>query len=145
MISGTVRGVPIMTKQVIVMRKDLKMRRGKEIAQGAHASMKFLVQILDEVEGSSDQYGGVDSPTSHMTAAMDEWLSGSFTKICLQVGSEAELMDIFTKAANSGLIVHMITDAGKTEFDGVPTRTCLAIGPDDDAAIDVVTGHLKLY
>jgi peptidyl-tRNA hydrolase len=31
-------------KQVIVMRKDLKMRRGKEIAQGAHASMAFLAK-----------------------------------------------------------------------------------------------------
>jgi len=32
----------IHTKQVIVIRKDLKMRRGKEIAQGAHASIAFL-------------------------------------------------------------------------------------------------------
>ena len=33
------------TKQVIVIRKDLNMRKGKMIAQGAHASMKV---ILDE-------------------------------------------------------------------------------------------------
>ena len=31
-----------LTKQVIVIRRDLKMRRGKEIAQGAHASMLWL-------------------------------------------------------------------------------------------------------
>ena len=30
-------------KQVIIIRKDLKMRRGKEIAQGSHASMAFLL------------------------------------------------------------------------------------------------------
>ena len=30
------------TKQVIVIRRDLRMRRGKEIAQGAHASMAWL-------------------------------------------------------------------------------------------------------
>ena len=33
-------------KQVIVMRHDLKMRRGKQIAQGAHASMAFLTRRL---------------------------------------------------------------------------------------------------
>ena len=32
------------TKQVIAIRKDLKMRRGKEIAQGSHASMAFLTE-----------------------------------------------------------------------------------------------------
>ena len=32
------------TKQVIVIRRDLRMRRGKEIAQGAHASMAWLRQ-----------------------------------------------------------------------------------------------------
>ena len=33
-------------KQVILIRKDLTMRRGKEIAQGSHASMAFLVEQL---------------------------------------------------------------------------------------------------
>jgi len=32
------------TKQVIVIRRDLKMRRGKEIAQGAHASTAWLAE-----------------------------------------------------------------------------------------------------
>jgi peptidyl-tRNA hydrolase, PTH2 family len=35
-------------KQVIVMRHDLKMRRGKQIAQGAHASMSFICRRLQE-------------------------------------------------------------------------------------------------
>ncbi len=43
-----------------------------------------------------------------------------------------------------GLEVHLITDSGRTEFHGQPTRTCLAIGPDDAAKIDQVTGHLEL-
>lgn len=30
-------------KQVIVMRKDLNMRKGKMIAQGAHASLKVFL------------------------------------------------------------------------------------------------------
>ena len=35
-------------KQVIVMRRDLGMRRGKEIAQGAHASMIWLSRRIRE-------------------------------------------------------------------------------------------------
>jgi PTH2 family peptidyl-tRNA hydrolase len=44
----------------------------------------------------------------------------------------------------AGLEVHLITDNGKTEFHGEPTRTCLAIGPDDAEKIDAITGRLQL-
>ena len=53
-------------------------------------------------------------------------------------------MSIHEQAISAGLQVHLITDSGKTEFHGQPTRTCLAIGPDDAAKIDAVTGHLEL-
>jgi PTH2 family peptidyl-tRNA hydrolase len=72
------------------------------------------------------------------------WLAGSFAKICCRVNSEEELMSIHDQALSAGLQVHLITDSGKTEFHGQPTRTCLAIGPDDAAKIDAVTGHLEL-
>jgi len=39
---------------------------------------------------------------------------------------------------------HVITDNGKTEFGGIPTKTCLALGPDLSEKIDEVTGDLKL-
>ena len=116
-------------KQVIVMRKDLKMRRGKEIAQGSHASIAFLSKNygrpLDEVE--------------------KKWLNESFSKITLQVNSEQELLDIAALAIENGLNVDLIKDSGKTEFHGNPTYTCLAIGPDYSEKIDKVTGNLQLY
>ena len=122
-------------KQVIVMRHDLKMRRGKEIAQGAHASMSFLCRRLQ------------NQPVVSLNDFSDSeraWLAGSFAKICCRVNSEEELMSIHDQATSAGLQVHLITDSGKTEFHGQPTRTCLAIGPDDAAKIDAVTGHLEL-
>jgi len=115
-------------KQVILMRKDLKMRRGKEIAQGSHASMTFLLQ-------------GLPAFNDRLT----EWLNGGQTKICLQIHSEEELMGLYKKAIDSGLEAHFITDAGRTEFNGVPTKTCLAIGPNKSEDIDKITKHLKLY
>ena len=125
----------IRIKQVIVMRHDLKMRRGKQIAQGAHASMSFLCRRLQEA-GSVSLDG--------LTDAQRAWLTGAFAKVCCRVDSEEELMQIHDKALEAGLEVHLITDSGRTEFHGQPTRTCLAIGPDEADKIDAITGHLQL-
>lgn len=127
-------------KQVIVIRKDLKMRRGKEIAQGAHASMSFLAKRV--VAFNASRFG---SDYVEFTEAERLWIEGRFTKVCLQVDSEQALLDVEARARTAGLEVHLITDAGATEFNGVPTRTCLAIGPDYAEKIDAVTGDLKLY
>lgn len=75
---------------------------------------------------------------------LKDWMENSFTKICVGVSSEAELDEIFKKAEDSGLTVHMVVDNGLTEFNGVKTKTCLAIGPHYSEKIDVITGHLKL-
>lgn len=128
------------TKQVIVIRRDLKMRRGKEIAQGAHASMAWLRQrIMPHLTpaGRADQV--------QISEAERAWLELSMRKVTVKVGSEAELLDVYDKALAAGLVVHMITDRGLTEFGGIPTRTCLAVGPDYDDLIDPVTGDLELY
>lgn len=126
------------TKQVIVMRKDLNMRKGKMCAQAAHASMAFITRGLRDRSGVGDGY------TFHPTAAEQEWLDDSFTKICVSVDSEEELFDIATAAGVAGLLVHVITDNGATEFNGVPTNTCIAIGPDLAERIDPITSHLRL-
>ena len=78
------------------------------------------------------------------TEAQRAWLAGTFAKVCCRVNSEAELAEIHDKALEAGLEVHLITDSGRTEFHGQPTRTCLAIGPDDADKIDAVTGDLEL-
>lgn len=119
------------SKQVIVMRKDLNMRKGKMVAQGAHASLKAVID---------SGYIGNISPKS----VIKHWFENGVTKICLSVDSERELMEIYSKAVNAKLVCVLITDAGLTEFDGVPTKTCCAIGPEWSKDIDKITGHLKL-
>ena len=132
------RHKPDLPKQVIVMRNDLNMRKGKMIAQGSHASMMFLVESL--MAAARDPAGSF-----HLDAGAWRWLaSGRMSKICVRVDSEAELLDVAAKAQAAGLPVHVITDAGLTEFGGVPTRTCAAIGPAAASSIDPITGHLKL-
>lgn len=73
-----------------------------------------------------------------------KWLSGQFTKIAVSVDSEEELFKVFIQAKEAGLITTMITDAGKTEFNGVPTNTCISVGPATSDDLFPITGHLKL-
>lgn len=124
-------------KQVIVIRRDLKMRRGKEIAQGSHASMAFLSLLARQSVESK-------SPIK-LSEEINQWIVGRFTKVCLQVPDEPSLLAIAEEAKKAGLECHVITDSGLTEFNGIPTNTCLAIGPADSEKIDQVTGKLSLY
>ncbi len=124
-----------MIKQVIVIRRDLHMRQGKAVAQGAHAAMLFLIDRLTVRPGEGPE---------GFSEAESEWLEGSMGKICVRVESEEELLQVIGDAREAGLTVHAVTDSGRTEFGGVPTLTCCAIGPNEADRIDAVTGHLKL-
>ena len=114
-------------KMVIVMRRDLKMKRGKEISQASHAVMAFIL----------------DDPGSLRERDVKKWLEEGQTKVCVRVDEGREFWDIKKKAQQAGLRVHAIQDAGRTEFKK-PTWTCLAIGPNKAVDIDKITGHLKL-
>ena len=131
---------PSDVKQVIVIRRDLKMRRGKEIAQGAHASMAWLTAL---VRAGLDPGIGVASLPLDDVAVV--WLTQAQRKIAVQAHSEDELRELHEAALARGLRSHLVTDAGHTEFGGVPTITALAVGPGLASAVDEVTGHLGLY
>ncbi len=137
-------------KQVIVIRKDLNMRKGKMCAQAAHASMKVL---LDQMIFGDVSVSWPPAPYPHFiemsmiipkNSCLYEWLSGAFTKITVSVDSEEELLELKQKAEDAGMLCALITDAGKTEFRGEPTNTALAIGPAWASRLEPITGHLKL-
>jgi len=112
-------------QQVIVIRKDLNMRKGKMVAQGSHASTKAILPHLIDWR-------------------VKEWLAGAFTKICVSVDSEDELLLVYGKAQITNQICAIIEDSGLTEFNGVPTLTCCAIGPATKEELQNITGNLKL-
>ncbi len=117
-------------KQIIILRKDLNMRKGKMVAQGAHASMAVILEEQLKLH--------------YPTPAIADWLSGSFTKICVSVDSEDELVQLYTEAKARNIPCSLIKDSGFTEFNGVPTLTAVAIGPEYPEVIDPLTKHLKL-
>lgn len=130
------------TKQVIVLRKDLNMRKGKMVAQGAHASMKVFFDLMTQHGFWKDGRGDFKLTTTDK--AMTEWINGAFTKVCVGVSSEQELLDVYNRALAAGLPASLITDAGKTEFGGVPTKTAVAVGPAESSRVDAITGTLTL-
>lgn len=125
------------TKMVIVLRVDLKnkkgekIRTGKFVSQGAHSAESFLTK---QRQGKKICFELSDEQIN--------WLDTGRTKIALKVNSEKELIEIFQEAKKQGLTAEMITDAGRTEFDG-PTKTCVSIGPNYSEDIDKITGHLS--
>lgn len=127
------------TKQVIVVRRDLNMPPGKLASQVAHAAMAFLSRKLKPTH-----YYNRNNCTVGLSTAERDWLDNSYAKVVLGVDSEEEL-EAIAKKAESGYEVHRIVDDGRTVFNGVPTFTCVAIGPQYNFLIDQITGHLRLY
>jgi PTH2 family peptidyl-tRNA hydrolase len=110
-------------KQVIVIRKDLQMGKGKMCAQAAHASVSAYVNC---------------SPWQ-----TKPWTESGAAKITVAVNSEEELLAIYEQASRAQLPVSLIRDAGLTQFSE-PTYTTVGIGPAKDEEIDLITGTLKL-
>ncbi len=126
----------IVIKQTIILRTDLNMRKGKMVAQGAHASQLAIF-------GESPRAGG-DWHLLTLDEPLVEWLNGDYRKICVGVGCESDLLALHAKAKEMGLRCSLVRDLGHTEFGGVPTFTAVAIGPAESDAIDTITGNLKL-
>lgn len=129
-------------KQVIVIRKDLNMRKGKIAAQAAHASMKVILDLMHNIPITDDYV--IKSLGLSKDSALYDWLDMKFTKICVYVNSEQELLDLYNKSIELNVICSLIEDCGFTEFHGVPTKTCIAIGPDWNESVDSITSGLPL-
>ena len=136
-------------KMMIVMRRDLKMRKGKIAAQAGHACVDAILTALSREGRMNDletnAEGFVLKDTGKPDTPLSEWFSYGSAKICVYVDSEEELLAIAQKASDRNIIASVITDAGMTEFHGVPTKTCLALEPLPAEVADELTGDLPLY
>lgn len=133
------------TKQVILVRRDLRNAEGHKIKstklgiQLAHASMAWIGERFRAAPRTlTDDY------VIALSSAESDWLvNKSFAKIVLGVENVDELNALCEKARAFGILALVITDAGHTEFGGVPTVTCAGLGPALSTDVDAITGHLK--
>ncbi len=113
-------------KQVIVVRKDLKMGKGKLCAQVAHASLSSFLETK-----------------KRFPEWCEKWLEEGQKKIVLKANSLEELLEIKKKFDELGVPNALISDAGLTQLPP-GTITCLGVGPAPEEILDKITGKLKL-
>ena len=86
------------SKQVIVMRRDLKMRKGKIAAQSGHACVEATLMAIAR-EGRAGQLCA-DDGWAYLEHAEDDrspltdWFDAGVAKICVYVDGEEALLDI---------------------------------------------------
>ena len=136
-------------KQMIVMRRDLKMRKGKIAAQAGHACVTAVLRALEREDRLKDVMtsgGGIDlRPTDKPATPLSQWFQNGTAKICVYVDSQEALLDLDRRAKEQGYISALICDAGHTEFHGQPTYTCLALEPLLPEQVAPLTDELPLY
>lgn len=138
------------SKQILIVRRDLKMRKGKIAAQASHAAVEAVLKaILKEGRGgqlrtTSEGWVYLEAPEGEQSPLTD-WFQYGMAKICVYVDSEEELLALDQRARASGVTTALIQDAGITEFHGEPTYTALAFEPLEAARADELTGELPLY
>lgn len=100
----------------IIIRKDLKMRKGKMAAQSAHASMKLFLEVMQRKD--------------------NKFILDNINTECLkQFLDKPNVEVIFTEnedTLNAFLSQHNVStsiiDHGRTEFHNIKTKTCGATG-----------------
>jgi len=113
-------------KQVIVVRSDLNMGKGKLAAQVAHAA------VLSAEKAKNTQ-----------KEIYRKWSSTGQAKVIVKVNSLDAILEVHRKAETEGLITSIIEDRGLTQLPP-GTLTCVGIGPGPSSKIDKITGNLKL-
>ena len=113
-------------KQVIIVRKDLKLGKGKLAAQVAHASLSSCLKVMKKDK-----------------KLFNSWMKTGAKKVVLRVKNVNELLE-YKKIADKNKVANaLITDAGRTQIKP-GTITCLGIGPDLKEKIDKISGNLKM-
>lgn len=110
-------------KQLIVVRKDLKLPTGKAAAQAAHAAIEAAWRASQE--------------------DVKAWRLQGMAKVVLQVPDEKALLAQLQIGKDAGFSTALITDAGRTVVEP-GTRTCIAIGPARAEDLDRHFASLKL-
>jgi peptidyl-tRNA hydrolase len=108
-------------KMVIVVRKDTGASHGKLMSQTAHAVLGVFTDMFEQVD--SFEY------SVKVTPEIKEWLDGSFAKTVKKCDSLEDIEKIEKWAQEQGISYKKIIDNGTTQFNNIPTVTCIALGP----------------
>lgn len=92
-------------KQVILIRKDLKMGKGKIASQASHACMSVFFRCIRKTETQPEEEAVDVSLMKYASywsmpnlPYFEEYITGSFTKVVVGVDSEEELLKYYNIA-----------------------------------------------
>lgn len=112
-------------------------------AQAAHASVGSILKVLVEETNLGIEYYNSKHYQVELTRNELLWLAQGMKKIVVGVPTKEALEQIIKDARSLEVTCCPVIDAGLTEFEG-PTLTCVALGPDEDSKLSLLTGNLKL-
>ena len=110
-------------KQVMIVRTDLKMRKGKIAAQCCH--------------------GAIGAYKKSPADKIRKWENEAYAKVVLKAPTLQDLYNLRELARAKGVAYYLVTDAGRTQLPK-STVTVIGLGPDEDDVLDEITGDLKL-
>ena len=110
----------------ILVRSDVKMSKGKVLAQVGHAVVDATVKAYAR------------------TTLFYKWQQDGEKIVILKVPNEKTLDTIMEIAGRKKVHNGIVIDAGLTEISS-GTKTVGYVGPDYDTKIDKLVGQLKLY
>jgi peptidyl-tRNA hydrolase len=125
-------------KQVILVRRDLKLKRASAAALVAKVSAEFLFE--------NDESDVDDKLEVNLSPHEVSWLRSGSTRIVLGVSSESTLRNLLFRAEVLGIQSYALEGPipESLDKDGVSEIICAALGPDESDKIDEITGNLKL-
>lgn len=111
----------------LIVRKDLTLSSGKLAVQCSHAAVQCSLMVK-----------------KHHPRIFERWMNHGSRKICLAIENLSLLSSLKDRARESGLMVYLVKDAGRTELPA-GTVTVLGIGPAPRSVIDLLTENLHPY
>src|SRR5438309_12124281 len=113
-------------KQVLVVRLDLDMGRGKAAVQCAHAAVC-----------------AAEEARNHLHTWWKSWMEEGQLKVAVKVPDLDSVLDLERKGRSKGIPVHMVRYRWLTQVPA-GTITCLGLGPAPADIVDSLTGKLAL-
>src|SRR3989442_12577200 len=113
-------------KQVLIVRLDLEMGRGKAAVQCAHAAVS-----------------AAEEARTHLHDWWKSWMDEGKMKVALKVPDLDSVLELKRKGKSKGIPVPLVRDRGLPK---APPETfpCLGLAPPPAVLLDSLTGNLTL-
>ncbi len=113
-----------MYKCILLIRNDIKMSKGKVIAQCGHA----IVNMMNDINKKTKK----------------EWMNQGEKIVSVKAPTIDDIYQIQDICKKNKIYSYIVRDAGKTQVNP-DTETVCIIGPEKEDILNQFTNHLKLY